>query len=83
MLGSWVRGSPYIDSYGMMMMMMMIPMKGVSEMGYTKINMFDLIKSGMKVNSERGTVINSLNKEEILMKTRKEKGTKYECMLPF
>ena len=53
MLGSWVRGSPYIDSYGMMMMMM-IPMKGVSEMGYTKINMFDLIKSGMEVNSGKG-----------------------------
>ena len=55
MLGFRVRGSPYIDSCGMMMMMMMmIPVKGVSEMGYTKINMFDLIKSGMEVNSERG-----------------------------
>jgi hypothetical protein len=32
---------------------------------------------------KEGTVINSLNEEEILMKTRKEKGTKYECMLPF
>jgi hypothetical protein len=32
---------------------------------------------------KEGTVINSLYKEEILMKTRKEKGTKYECMLPF
>jgi len=32
---------------------------------------------------KEGTVINSLNKEEILMKTKKEKGTKYECMLPF
>jgi hypothetical protein len=32
---------------------------------------------------KEGMVINSLYKEEILMKTRKEKGTKYECMLPF
>jgi len=32
---------------------------------------------------KEGTVINSLYKEEILMKTRKEKGRKYECMLPF
>jgi hypothetical protein len=32
---------------------------------------------------EEGTVINNLNKEEIIMKTKKEKGTKYECMLPF
>jgi hypothetical protein len=32
---------------------------------------------------KEGTVIDSLNKEEILMKTRKEKGTKYKCMLPF
>jgi len=32
---------------------------------------------------KEGTIINSLNKEEILMKARKEKGTKYECMLPF
>jgi len=32
---------------------------------------------------KEGTIINSLNKEEILMKTRKEKGTIYECMLPF
>ena len=30
MLGSRVRGSPYIDSYGMMMR---IPVKGVSKMG--------------------------------------------------
>jgi len=32
---------------------------------------------------KEGTIINSLNKEEILIKTRKEKGTKYEYMLPF
>jgi len=32
---------------------------------------------------KEGTVINSLNKVEILMKTRKEKGRKYECILPF
>jgi hypothetical protein len=31
MLGSRVRGSPCIDSYGMMMMMILV--KGVSEMG--------------------------------------------------
>jgi hypothetical protein len=42
MLGSWVRGSPYIDSYGMMMM---IPVKLVSVICYAEIIMIDLIKS--------------------------------------
>jgi len=51
MLGSRVRGSHCIDSYGMMMMILV---KGVSVMCQTKIIMFDLIKSGMEVNSERG-----------------------------
>jgi hypothetical protein len=32
---------------------------------------------------KEGMIINSLNKKEILMKTRKEKGTKYERRLPF
>jgi hypothetical protein len=48
MVGSRVRGSPCIDSYGMMILV-----KGVSIMCQTKIIMFDLIKSGMEVNSER------------------------------
>jgi hypothetical protein len=49
MLGSRVRGSPCIDSYGMMILV-----KRVSEMGEMKIIMFDRIKSVMEVNSERG-----------------------------
>jgi len=51
MLGSRVRASPCIDSYGMLMM---IPVKGVSVMCQTKIIMCDFIKSRMEVNSERG-----------------------------
>jgi len=52
MLGSRVRGSSCIDSYWMMMMMILV--KGVSVMCQTKIIMFDLIKSIIEVNSERG-----------------------------
>ena len=48
MVGSRVRGSSCIDSYGMM-----IPVKGVSVMCQIKIIMFDLIKSRIEVNSER------------------------------
>jgi hypothetical protein len=51
MLGSRVRGSPCIDSYGVMMM---IPVKLVSVMCYAKIIMVDLIKSEMEVDDGRG-----------------------------
>ena len=50
MLGSRVRGSPCIDSYGVMMM---IPVKLVSVMCYAKIIMVDLIKSEMEVDDGR------------------------------
>ena len=53
MLGFWVRGSSCMNSHGMMMMILV---KGVSVMCQTKIIMFDLIKSGMEVDSGRGNV---------------------------
>jgi hypothetical protein len=51
MLGSQARGSPCIDSYGVMMTILV---KVVSVMCEAKIIMFDLIKFGMEVNSGRG-----------------------------
>jgi hypothetical protein len=50
MIGSQERGSPCIDYYGVMMM---IPVKLVSVMCYTKIIMVDLIKSEMEVDDGR------------------------------